>query len=592
MRTTLIAFCAATGMTIAAFPAAAQTVTYADEYQNRIKAAGALQALDDNAFGEQVDLYTGTTSFAQTDLVLEGKGPPIVIARSTPKNDFSETDPLKFTGMGDWELDIPQIVTLVPGTVKYGSTVGDWRNRDSSGSPSAARCTYFAAGPWSPPWGYYGPHSGDIHAGQWWRGYALKIPGSGEQTLLARGSQAPGPASGTYPGVTTGHWQVGCLPNTTNGQPGEGFLVLAPDGTKYFLTHLTYDTYETIQENDPYDPDTWSVLPRNIARMKASRVEDRFGNYITYTYTGDRLTSITGSDGRSVAIQWWPDAPLVQSITTNGRTWTYNYVSRSAIGGILSQVTLPDNTSWAFSGSPITGGAYGFAMTGCFPGTLSTSDSTTVVTYAIKHPAGATATFGFSNRVRGQSYYPSFCTSIAGGDAFETGNPYFSVGALVQRSITGPGLPARTWSYVYEPQHASVDRNCPNNSCASTTYTDVTDPEGNRTRYLHSTRFGALQGKLLRVERYQGSSTQKQTEDHLYNYTESDHPYPGTYGNSMGAADSAYATENLVLRRKTTTGRDGRNFVWEVPGGCAGGLTGYCFDAFGRPTKTVKSSSP
>lgn len=592
MRTQLIVLCAATGMAIAALPAAAQTVTYEDEYQNRIKTAGTQQALGDDAFGEQIDLYTGTTSFAQTDLVLEGKGPPIVISRSTHKNDFSEAEPKKFTGMGDWELDIPQIVTLVPGTVKYDSTVGDWRNNDPSGNPSTARCTYFWAGPWSPPWGSYGAHSGDIEAGQWWRGYALKMPGGSEQTLLARKSQAPGPASGTYPGVTTAHWQVGCLPSTTNGQPGEGFLVLAPDGTKYFLTHLTYDTYDTIQANDPIDPDGWSVLPRNIARMKVSRVEDRFGNYIAYTYTGDRLTSITGSDGRSVAIQWWSDAPLVQSVTANGRTWTYNYASRSATGGRLSQVTLPDNTSWMFSGSAGQGGVYGFSMTGCFPGSLSAVDSTTIRTFTITHPAGATATFGFSYRVRGQSYYPSFCSSIGGGDVFESGNPYFTVSALVQRTVTGPGLPARTWNYVYEPQHASMDRDCSGNSCASTTYTDVTDPDGNRTRYVHSTRYGALQGKLLHVERYQGNSTQRQVEDHLYNYAEGDRPYPSAFGSAMGAADPPYATENLVLKRKTTTNRDARTFVREVPAGCSGGLTGYCFDAYGRPTKAVKSSSP
>lgn len=593
MRPRLLVLCTALGMSLASLTATAQTVTYADEYKKRLKTSGTQQALGDGAFGEQVDLYTGSTSFAQTDLVLEGKGPPIVIARHTRKVDESEINSGKFTGLGDWELDIPQIITLVPGTVKQTqSMVGDWRNLDSGGNPSAARCTNFEEGPWSPPWGYFGVHSGDIDASQWWQGYALQIPGSGEQMILSR-RQAPAPATGLYPGVTMSHWEIGCLANTTNGQPGEGFLALAPDGTKYFLTQLTYDTYKTIQYNDPMEPSAWSVLPRNVARMKASRVEDRFGNYITYTYTGDRLSSITGSDGRSVTIQWWADAPLVQKIVANGRTWTYNYVNRSATGGTLSQVVLPDGSAWGFSGDSYSGVRNGSGMqAGCFPHATSGSEDTIINPYIITHPAGGTATFGFSLRVRGQSYYPSFCSAPYGGDVSESGNPNFSVRALVQRTISGPGLAAKTWNYLYEPQHASVERLCPSNSCSSTTYTDVTDPDGNRTRYIHSTRYGALQGKLLRVERYQGASVQKETEDLLYNYAEGARPYPSVFGNAMNAADPPYSAENLVVKRKSTTTRDGRVFVWEVPSTCQPAGSTLCIDTYGRATKVVKSSSP
>lgn len=594
MRLRLVAQFTTIGLLSASFPVAAQTVTYADEYSNRIKTAGTPQSLGDGAFGERVDLYSGATSFSATDLVLEGKGPPIVIARHSHKADLSELDPGKFSGMGDWDFDIPQIYTIVPGTVKLTkSLVGDWRASDASNQASTARCTYFSNGPWSPPWGYFGPHSGAIFLSEWWRGYSLQMPGSGDQTLLARGT-APGPTSGTYNGVTLSHLQVGCLPSTTNGHPGEGFLVLAPDGTKYFLTHLTYDTYTTIQHDDGIDFYGWSVLPRNIGRMKASRVEDRFGNYINYNYTGDRLTSITGSDGRSVTIQWWSDAPLVQSITTNGRTWTYNYAGRSADGGRLSQVVLPDGSAWNYSGYVPGDANYGLAINGCFPThTVSGSDGAGTFSYAVTHPAGATAAFSFSTRLRGQSYYPSYCDSSSDGSTtYETGNPYTMVNALVQRTVSGPGIASGTWTYTYEPNHASVQRLCPGTSCSSTTYTDVTDPEGDRTRYIHSTRYGALQGKLLRVENYQGSSTQKQSTDSLYNYVDSDYPYTAIFGYSMGAADPPYSTENLVVTRKTTTVRDGRTFVWEVPAGCPGGLTGYCFDAYGRPTKVIKSSSP
>ena len=163
--------------------------------------------------------------------------------------------------------------------------------------------------------------------------------------------------------------------------------------------------------------------------------------------------------------------------------------------------------------------------------------------------------------------------------------------ALVQREVSGPGVAPRVWNYTYEPAKPSVERNCVAAPCQSTSYTDVTAPDGTRTRYIHSTRFAALQGKLLRSEVYSGSTLESAT-DWYYNFTESDRPYPGAFGGAMGASNAPYTTENLVLVRKTDKSQDGRHFVWEVPHACSSGLNGYCFDAFGRPTRVIRSSAP
>jgi len=577
----------------------AQDRAYADEYQHRIKSAGAIQSLGDAPFGENVDLYTGATSFEQTDLVLEGKGPPIQVIRRSTESDNSTENPLQFSGFGDWELEVPQIQTLVPGTLKYGSTVGVWQTWDASYQPSTNRCTYFGE-MWTPPDKYYDPKSMTAPASSWWSGYTLKIPGMGSQPILARLPAAPAPASGTYPGVTTQHWQLGCQAGlgTTNGQPGEGFVVLAPDGTKYFMTHLSYATYATYREVDPTDVTIIAYVGRTIARMKASRVEDRFGNYITYGYTGDKLTSITGSDGRSVTIAWWPDAPLIQSITANGRTWTYNYASRSTTGGTLSQVVMPDARSWTFAGTALVGGNSPVYMSGCLGNDFPIPGSSTGIdqTYVIGHPSGLTGTFRYSARRRAQSYFASFCADDPLSDAtYESSNPYFLVSSLVERQLSGPGMANVTWTYTYEVEHPSRWSDCQSISCPSTTYTDVVDPSGDRTRYIHSTRYGPLQGKLLRTETYQGASMLKRAEDKTYNYAESDLPYPATFGSTLYNADPAYGTQNLVVLRKSVISQQGRTFTWEVPptsSGCSGELTGYCFDAYGRPTKIIKSSSP
>lgn len=572
---------------------AQQEKTYADEYQNRIKSAGAIQAA--SPFGENVDLYTGATSFEQVDLVLQGTGPDIRVARRSIKGDWSAAEPMRYSGFGDWELEIPQITTIVSGTAKYDSTVGVWRVYDPSYQASDLRCTYLAGDLVPTALGAYGPKTGGTDFTYWGQPYQLDVPGAGSQTFLQRSPSTPAPATGTYRAVTNQHWHIGCLPSTTSGHPGEAFVAVAPDGTKYFLTQMMFDKYQTFRDVNPLPPNDWSLTPRNVGRMKATRVEDRFGNYITYGYAGDRLTSITASDGRSVTIQWWADAPLIKSVTANGQVWTYAYASRSTTGGTLSQVTLPDSSTWTYTGTAAPEALAPVGTRGCFHGAGSelytTVGSLTGITstYTMKNPAGAVATFQYSTRLRAQSFMPTWCEGL--GEGYETQNPYFLVSSLVQRQLAGPGMATATWSYAYEPAHASADRDCGNGGCQGTTYTDVTGPDGHRIRYVHSTRYAVLQGKLLRTELYENGQTLKRVEDISYNYAEGDRPYTGTVGSALFFTSPPFASENIVVTRKNVITQQGRRFTWEVPGGCAG-VNGYCFDWFGRPTKVVKSSSP
>ena len=74
-----------------------------------------------------------------------------------------------------------------------------------------------------------------------------------------------------------------------------------------------------------------------------------------------------------------------------------------------------------------------------------------------------------------------------------------------------------------------------------------------------------MQGKLLRTEFYEGASTLKRSEDKLYNYAESDRPYPGTMGASISANSPPYPSENVAVMRKNVMTQQGRIFTWEVP---------------------------
>lgn len=50
-------------------------VTPESEYQKRIKVSEDIQPLGENLFGEHVSLYSGATSFEQTDVSSSGIGP-------------------------------------------------------------------------------------------------------------------------------------------------------------------------------------------------------------------------------------------------------------------------------------------------------------------------------------------------------------------------------------------------------------------------------------------------------------------------------------------------------------------------------------
>lgn len=57
--------------------------------------------------------------------------------------------------------------------------------------------------------------------------------------------------------------------------------------------------------------------------MYVTRVQDRFGNSLTYNYSGGLLTSIHGSDGRHVAITRGTGVTITVGTAPDTRTWTY-----------------------------------------------------------------------------------------------------------------------------------------------------------------------------------------------------------------------------------------------------------------------------
>ena len=89
---------------------AAAQVDYNAEDAKRIKSAEVVGALGDDLFGEQVNFYTGSTSFRHVDLSIPGNnGLAVEVARSLSIEDPAIAHNPTGKTFGDWELELPYI---------------------------------------------------------------------------------------------------------------------------------------------------------------------------------------------------------------------------------------------------------------------------------------------------------------------------------------------------------------------------------------------------------------------------------------------------------------------------------------------------
>ncbi len=578
------------------FPQAqAQTVSPDAEYNQRLKARQTIAPGGETPFGERLNLYTGEVSFQQPDVTFEGTGPTIRLVRvTTTSQEDRSTAPFPF---GSWDLSIPRIDTFLK---NLEATAGD--NWQVGQQPSStARCTQFGA-----------PRQATY---LWWHGYALVDTDGNRQPVLQRAAgYAAQPAvtvpdgggAMVFPAITQDKWQLGCLPATSNGQVGEAFLAVAPDGTRYWLDYLVQHPAKEVVID--IAPPVVRKIQRVYASLYVSRIEDRFGNWLQYHYCNDvptgcdgRLTSITASDGRSVVLTWRSDVPVIGAITqqaANGPTLTWSYEYALGTSPVLTAVVLPDGSRWAFSGDAPPFEPQAFSQLCDSARAVDTSGSPVdTKTLHMTTPSGLAGTFvqGLTDHPR--SYVLSACNvpTQPGEQSFESVSTRFLAYSLLSRTQQGPGLAPATWSYHYPSAQSSASHDpcAATQTCQATTYVEVTDPDGNRTRHTFSTRWGTTEGQLLSVEQYQGAGILLSST--TYDYAASDlGPWPAQVGISL---NDQFFTNTAKLEawmplRKTTTVRQGRTFLWEVPSTCGGTGQEACFDAFGRPTRVIRSSAP
>ncbi|MGE5183006.1 MAG: RHS repeat domain-containing protein, partial [Acidobacteriota bacterium] len=505
--------------------------------------------------GDRIDYDSGHVEFVATDVSLPGNSAlPVAVGRryavgTNPAGVVPER------AFGDWDIEVPHIEGIVATSVGWIVPGGNPNARCSAfaGAPDAIVTTPSIEQPGTTvtttiPWQQYST------------GYRLAVPGYGRRELLERApNNTAHPSSGNWPIVTNDWWMVSCLPTLDVDSPGtgEGFLALAPDGTKYTFNWLALRPIVALSRPaDTDQPNVTATLDREAAWMMATKVEDRFGNWVKYTYDPSEplhLKQITSSDGRAITLTYSGTTNIVQTVGDGSHTWSYGYTYNGSYYS-LSSVTRPDASKWQISFDTLNhiSWSYPNPWTCGAPGTPSAPYT---FTGSITHPSGAKGTFTFDITRRGRTGAPGTCYTNSANVAFASVQPgVYDTLALTEKQITGPGLASPlTWSLAYA--------GCSGSSCATTVTTTVTDPRGGNTRYTFGTGYNDDEGLLLKKESGGSGSSYLQSETYTY-FPATGQSYPAVLGTPTQSRGDTVRLASLRPLQQRVTSLQGVAFTY------------------------------
>lgn len=573
-----------------------------EEFDKRINASEKVAPLGANFAGDQVSLKNGALSFSATDVSLPGSN-ALKVEFSRTYTVFNRRD-YAFSGLGmlaDWLVDVPSISAVFAPNWEVGASGAE--GRCSSGTIPITQ----AVAPFT--------------VNDFWQGLQLNLPGGGGGELMRTAVGVQKPTDGpTYQWMTNQQVHLSCLSTIKNGS-GEGFLARTPDGTRYWFDWMGQTPEpKTIQKRIVGGVPIYSSIERKKNFLYVTRVEDRFGNSVSYTYSNawnapGRLTNIQGSDGRALTISYIGNT--ISSVSDGSRTWTYSYGSTPAGRTSLTAVGLPDGSAWTIGLTAVTDAVitpWESPERTCFYEDEPKNWDAKFVGKLV-HPAGATAEFTLGIQQHGNGWVPISCRNVSttltgtnkGADNVQADDinmwPTSAYAlTLEKKSISGPGLTQADWLYAYVPNNsvyaypgttslwpvcdwANVNCRlppCTNDGCASASVTTVTGPNNEWRRYYHGNTYRYNDGKLLREEAGSGPTDILRKQESRYDLSQLDKVYPARLGVSQRLDGDGFSSEYHRPLLKSILTQQGRQFTREVT----------AFDALARPTQQTRSSAP
>jgi YD repeat-containing protein len=527
------------------------------EHEKRIRAAEMVEGLKSDLFGENVSLYTGSTEFSVTDIDVPGdNGLPVQLRRRFAVESHKEVE--RLGGFGSWDIDVPYLYGVFDSAYKWNIGYGS----------ATARCSQTFSPAVSSPF--------RLH--EIWSGNFMHLPSEGDQEILflESGGNHQVPTDGaTYRWGTRGLHRFSCLPSTSNGYPGEGFIAVDQAGTKYTFD-VGIERHAGVMQTG-----TGSGTGRTKVFLMASRVEDRHGNWVAYNYTAGKLISITSSDGRAITLNYAGNNII--SAIAHGRQWHYQYAVGNGIAfnrlNKLMTVVRPDGSTWKYQYSWEDAGRGGLnpdyiAWDGdpslCTAPEFEPSSFKLTAT----HPSNAQGVFNFQYKRTTRTGVPSTaCVNQNGRYVLAVGRYVDSYG-LTSKVISGPGIEEQAWAYDYSS--AGYDSGVPDSSTVT-----VIEPDGVRQRYTFGKKVGFNDGRLLKtvVQDVGGNALQTKVDTYVSEEEATAMPFPRSYGSLSGSDD--VLTTRIRPVRSTVIAQDGVNYSNVVD----------AFDAFARSASTTQSST-
>lgn len=551
-------------------PSHAQAISPDAELRAQVDLRQRIPLPDAGVFGEQYNPLTGELMLEQVDVFFGTNGLPVSLARSFSPGE-SPRDTPRNGAFADWQMELPRITTL---TVRYDDGHG-WR---VAGDNPYARCNAFGA-----------PPSLALHDGKanpdaasssdtldpdaWWQGYQLRIPGLAQQEILHRDPAntlipAMNGAEGRplrFPLLTAQQWQIACLGQTDNGEPGEGFLAVSPAGLRYVFNHLVYAAAPASSLGE------LGTLERFRASMLVTRIEDRFGNVLDFTYDRDRLIAISNGHEAGLRIDYRGDIPsLVERVVLNSgapspRIWTYRYDGLGSGRETLVGVGLPDGTTWNYKLQSLSEAALDYRGESTCRG-ARLFDASQAFTGSMTSPQGLTQQLTLKGFRHGRAGVTNTC-----GKSFPF--PWvpaeYDTLSLVQRGYSGPSVGTPTWSYRYSA------------ASESPAWTELIDPDGRVSRTTFSNAADQSEGRVLSVDtdrHANGSASRRVTFDYAQ---AGSGPYPGVLGSAPRSRSNAAAEAVLQPLVRQSLFQDGDTYTTEF----------QAFNAFAQPTLIRRSNN-
>lgn len=426
--------------------------------------------------GESIELSSGTVAFSMSDFNIPGNSAiPLSIGRSFVSGQRMDDTVYAFA---DWQLDIPRIESA------YISNYGDWANNKE--------CT----GDLNPREAWW--QGSLLSSATYWNGVSILVPGKSHSKLLRNYGNVVSRNEAPY--ITKDNWKISCIArkNTQGSVVGDGFKVISPDGLEY-----TFDVRKNVRVKNIIGG---KPAPYFKTFMYASKVTDRFGNEVSYTYdTEGNLLAINANDGRELSVDYIAGTHYIESITVNGRTWRYRY-GGSGLNRTLRNVIRPDGGKWTYGLSAFTEKTFQHnnLNNSCSPSEISDKK---VRVGTVTHPNGTVVKFAVQARLHGRTNVPSY--RVENNYIFSRCSPQFS---LIEKTLSGPDVSTHTWTYSYSQNAGAYDSGgfsedttpsnltgvlLPSNVDSSNfKTTTVTSPDGSKTQYFFNRDFtSSFEGK-------------------------------------------------------------------------------------------------